>query len=220
MGLPEWYCHNLSDFDSQWTQYRFRALSFQWSTACGCGWEHEPTPSHDLTGLPLLSHSPRGQKEGQQASLTPRTGSHHFYRGHPPRPQALWEDQAVLWRWLFLSSLRALKTVTPQNQWAPLILLSLALIVAVVSYFPLSLFKPLWSMCVFVCADMSDSLWPMDCSPPGSSVHGILQARILDGLPCPPPGDLPDPEMEPGSLTLDGRFFNTCGTWEASSHSG
>ena len=34
---------------------------------------------------------------------------------------------------------------------------------------------------------------PMDCSPPGSSVHGILRARILSGLPCPSPGDLPDP---------------------------
>ena len=34
---------------------------------------------------------------------------------------------------------------------------------------------------------------PMCCHLPGSSVHGILQARILDGLPCPPPGDLPDP---------------------------
>ena len=28
---------------------------------------------------------------------------------------------------------------------------------------------------------------------PGSSVHGIFQARILEWLPCPPPGDLPDP---------------------------
>ena len=27
---------------------------------------------------------------------------------------------------------------------------------------------------------MSDSCDPMDCSPPGSSVHGILQARILE----------------------------------------
>ena len=27
---------------------------------------------------------------------------------------------------------------------------------------------------------MSDSLQPLDCSPPGSSVHGILQARILE----------------------------------------
>ena len=29
---------------------------------------------------------------------------------------------------------------------------------------------------------------PMDCSPPGSSVRGILQARILSRLPCPSPG--------------------------------
>ena len=27
---------------------------------------------------------------------------------------------------------------------------------------------------------MSNSLQPMDCSPPGSSIHGILQARILE----------------------------------------
>jgi len=31
---------------------------------------------------------------------------------------------------------------------------------------------------------------------------GILQARILEGLPCPSPGDLPDPEIEPRSPTL------------------
>ena len=29
---------------------------------------------------------------------------------------------------------------------------------------------------------------PMDCSPPGSSFRGVLQARILEWLPCPPPG--------------------------------
>ena len=35
-------------------------------------------------------------------------------------------------------------------------------------------------VCVCVCDSvMSDSLQPMDCSPPGSSVHGILQSRIL-----------------------------------------
>ena len=43
---------------------------------------------------------------------------------------------------------------------------------------------------------------PMDCNRQGSSVHGILQARILDGLPCPPPGDLPDPGIEPRSPAL------------------
>ena len=59
---------------------------------------------------------------------------------------------------------------------------------------------------------------PMDCSLPGSSVHGILQARIWSGLPCPPPGDLPNPGMEPTSLmspALAGRFFTTSATWEA-----
>ena len=42
---------------------------------------------------------------------------------------------------------------------------------------------------------------PGDCTPPGSSVRGILQARITDWLPSPPLGDLPDPGLEPRSLT-------------------
>ena len=33
--------------------------------------------------------------------------------------------------------------------------------------------------------------------PPGSSVRGILQARILEWIPFPSPGDLPDPGIEP-----------------------
>ena len=51
---------------------------------------------------------------------------------------------------------------------------------------------------------------PTDCSPPGSSVHGILQARILEWVPCPSPGDLPDPGIEPMSLmppVLAGGFY-------------
>ena len=32
----------------------------------------------------------------------------------------------------------------------------------------------------------------MDCSPSGFSVHGMLQARILEWLPFPSPGDLSD----------------------------
>ena len=32
---------------------------------------------------------------------------------------------------------------------------------------------------------------PVDCSPPGSSVQGILPARTPEWLPFPPPGDLP-----------------------------
>ena len=43
----------------------------------------------------------------------------------------------------------------------------------------------------------------MDCSLPGSSTYGILQARI----PFPSPGDLPNPGIEPASAALAGRFF-------------
>ena len=43
---------------------------------------------------------------------------------------------------------------------------------------------------------------PVDCSSPGSSVCGILQARILEWVPCPPPGDLPDPGIKPWSPVL------------------
>ena len=56
-------------------------------------------------------------------------------------------------------------------------------------------------ICVCVCTRsvMSNSLNdPMDCSLPGSSVHGILQARILRGLTFSAPGDLPDPGIKPG----------------------
>ena len=42
----------------------------------------------------------------------------------------------------------------------------------------------------------------MDGSLPGSSIHGIFQARILEWVAFPSPGDLPKPGMEPGSSTL------------------
>ena len=49
-------------------------------------------------------------------------------------------------------------------------------------------------------------------SPRGSSVHGVLQARILKWVAIPTPGDLPDPGIEPKSLVspaLAGGFFTT-----------
>ena len=42
----------------------------------------------------------------------------------------------------------------------------------------------------------------MECSPPDSSLLGISQTRILDGLPLPSPGDLSNPEIEPLSSAL------------------
>ena len=50
---------------------------------------------------------------------------------------------------------------------------------------------------------MSDSCELMDCILPGSSVHGILQAIILECMSFPSPGDLPDPGIEPGSPALE-----------------
>ena len=43
---------------------------------------------------------------------------------------------------------------------------------------------------------------PMDCSLPGSSVHGIFQAEYWSGLPFPSPGDLPNPRVKPESPAL------------------
>ena len=58
----------------------------------------------------------------------------------------------------------------------------------------------------------------MDFSPAGSSAQGISQAR--SGLPFPSPGNLPNPGIEPVSLTsptLAGEFFTTSTTKEAQS---
>ena len=43
---------------------------------------------------------------------------------------------------------------------------------------------------------------PMDCSLPGSSVPGIFQARVLEWVTFPSPGDLPNPGIEPRSPAL------------------
>ena len=52
----------------------------------------------------------------------------------------------------------------------------------------------------------------MDCSPPGSSVHGIPWQEYWGELPFPSPGNLPNPGMEPISLmspALASGFFTT-----------
>ena len=59
------------------------------------------------------------------------------------------------------------------------------------------------------------------CSPPGSSVHGISQARIL--VPFPSPKDLPDPGIEPMSPVspaLEVDFFFVKPLWHLGNLSG
>ena len=59
---------------------------------------------------------------------------------------------------------------------------------------------------------------PMDCSPPGSSVHGILQKRILEWVAMPSSKEFSQPRdhtyisMSPA---LAGGFFTTSTIWEA-----
>ena len=61
-------------------------------------------------------------------------------------------------------------------------------------------------VCVLVgqlCPTLCD---PVDCSPPGSSVRGILQARILEWVAIPSPGGLPDSGIEPWSASQADSF--------------
>ena len=61
---------------------------------------------------------------------------------------------------------------------------------------------------------------PMDYSLLGSSVHGILQARILEWVAISSPGDLPDPGIKPMSFMspeLASGFFTTSANWESNS---
>ena len=58
--------------------------------------------------------------------------------------------------------------------------------------------------------------WTVACQ--ASLSMGFSRQECWDGLQCPPPGDLPNPGIEPTSLTypaLAGRFFTTSATWEA-----
>ena len=58
-------------------------------------------------------------------------------------------------------------------------------------------------MCVCLdvqsCATLCD---PMNCSPPGTHIHGILQAGILGRVDVSLSRDLPNPGIEPGSPAL------------------
>ena len=57
-----------------------------------------------------------------------------------------------------------------------------------------------------LCPILCDSRY---CSLSGTSVHGILQARILERVVFSPPGDLSNPETELVSPEMEGGFFTT-----------
>ena len=58
--------------------------------------------------------------------------------------------------------------------------------------------------------------WTVTCQ--ASLSMRFSRQEYWSGLPCPPPGDLPDPGIEPTSLmspVLKGGFFTSSATWEA-----
>ena len=55
----------------------------------------------------------------------------------------------------------------------------------------------------------------MDCSPPGSSVHGILHTKILEWAATPSSRGSSWPRIEPTPLLMAGGFFTTSTSWEA-----
>ena len=54
---------------------------------------------------------------------------------------------------------------------------------------------------------------PMDCSPPGSSVHGIFQARILESVVISFSRDLPTPGIKPRSPSIAGCLYCLSHQW-------
>ena len=68
----------------------------------------------------------------------------------------------------------------------------------------------------FSCVQLFATLWTVAHQAPLSM--GFFRQEYWSGLPCPPPGDLPNPGIEPTVLmspALAGRSFNTGATWEA-----
>ena len=105
----------------------------------------------------------------------------------------------------------------PVIDWSDHIVLCLFLV-----FFPQLIFKHNWDDAVLCCAKLLQScptLWTVACQAPLSM--GFSKQEYWDGLSFPPPGNLPDPGIQPASLkslTLAGEFFTTSATWEAHAH--
>ena len=85
----------------------------------------------------------------------------------------------------------------------------------VLNFFPSVLLTCSWRCCCLVAKLCPTLCNPTDHSPPGSSVHGVLQAWTLEGGAMPSSRDFPDPGIEPAFLTYiscTGSFFTTSAT--------
>ena len=122
-----------------------------------------------------------------------------------PHTQVFFMTQIITWHifwWFFsvASSLVYMLQKRREHVWFP-----------VVSLVPKTCIRAKLLQYVWLCD-------AMDCILPGSSFHGVLQARILEWVAMSLLGDLPDSRIEATPLmtpALAGGFFTTSTTWEA-----
>ena len=65
-------------------------------------------------------------------------------------------------------------------------------------------------VCVLSCSVVSDSVTPWTVARQAPLSKGFSRQEYWSGLPCPPPGDLPNPGIKPtppAAPALTGRFF-------------
>ena len=80
-----------------------------------------------------------------------------------------------------------------------------------------SRFFPMGRLCgiLFSHSFMCDSCNPMDCVAHQAPLSmGFFRQEYWSGLPCPAPGDLPNPDIESVSPTLAGGFFTAGPSWK------
>ena len=114
-------------------------------------------------------------------------------------------------RFFSSSSLSAISVLS--SAYLRLLILLLAILIpacASSSLAFLNMWKWKWSLSV-----VSNSLWPVDYSPPSSSVHGILQARILGWVAISFSRGSSWPRDRTQVSHIAGRHFNLCTTREA-----
>ena len=115
-----------------------------------------------------------------------------------------------------------LRVCFPIQQWCPFwwFLLNMQF----ENHFSLPFLRLFLDVCVcmlnhFSCVRLFATLWTAACQ--ASLSMGLSRQEYCSGLPCPPPGNLPDPGIQPSfprSLVLTGGFSTTSDTWQARLH--
>ena len=143
-----------------------------------------------------LTHGESGTKRWRGnkhwlSNLCPKC-SHTFRYTFPLYPSALWTSVSTGYSWIFCRFLQNSLILT-YKKWRKTTYTSKYACVS----------PKLLQLCPTLCN-------PMDCSPPGSSVHEILRQEYWSELLCPPPGIFLTRDPTPPALA--GGFFTISAT--------